>query len=71
MAHIEDSKTPIPASSEPINAQKAVVQEAQAAADDELQLDLLQSVKLYPKAICWSVLLSTAIIMEGYDLLLM
>ena len=30
-----------------------------------------QAVKMYPKAIGWSVLLSTAIVMEGYDTLLL
>lgn len=27
-----------------------------------------EAVKLYPKAVAWSVLVSTALIMEGYDL---
>jgi MFS transporter, SP family, general alpha glucoside:H+ symporter len=27
----------------------------------------VQGIRLYPKAIGWSLLLSTAIIMEGYD----
>ncbi|OQV08879.1 hypothetical protein CLAIMM_13093 isoform 2 [Cladophialophora immunda] len=71
MAHVEDVKAHVDAHAEPLSAQKAVIQEAQAAADVEQELGLLKSIKLYPKAICWSVLLSTAIIMEGYDLLLM
>jgi hypothetical protein len=29
-------------------------------------MSLWQGIKLYPKAIGWSVILSTAIIMEGY-----
>ncbi|RMD42597.1 hypothetical protein DV735_g2558, partial [Chaetothyriales sp. CBS 134920] len=40
---------------------------AAAANAQEHQLTFWKSVKLYPKAIGWSVLLSTAIIMEGYD----
>jgi SP family general alpha glucoside:H+ symporter-like MFS transporter len=71
MSHVEDVKQPGEAQSESVSAQKAVVQEAQAAAEVEHELGLLKSIKLYPKAIGWSVLLSTAIIMEGYDLLLM
>ncbi|KIW92401.1 uncharacterized protein Z519_07385 [Cladophialophora bantiana CBS 173.52] len=71
MSHIEDVKAPVEAHAEPLSAQKAVIQEAQAAAEVEQELGLLKSIKLYPKAICWSILLSTAIIMEGYDLLLM
>jgi SP family general alpha glucoside:H+ symporter-like MFS transporter len=29
-------------------------------------MTLMQGIKLYPAAIAWSVLLSTAIVMEGY-----
>ena len=35
-------------------------------ADQEHQMTLMQGIKGYPGAIIWSVLLSTAIIMEGY-----
>ncbi|KAK9318700.1 hypothetical protein V1517DRAFT_342455, partial [Lipomyces orientalis] len=31
----------------------------------------LQALKLYPKAVGWSVLLSLAIVMEGYDIVLL
>lgn len=44
---------------------------AQAATTKEHQMTLWQALKLYPKAVGWSVLLSTAIIMEGYDIVLM
>ena len=44
------------------------LREAQAAAEEERQTTFLQSLKLYPAAVGWSVLLSTAIIMEGYDM---
>jgi len=30
-------------------------------------VSLLEGIKLYPKAMAWSVLLSTAVVMEGYD----
>lgn len=33
-------------------------------------MTLLQGLKLYPKAVGWSVLLSTCIIMEGFDIVL-
>ncbi|KAH8175126.1 sugar transporter domain-containing protein [Sarocladium implicatum] len=42
--------------------------QAQVAMDEERHATFLQSVKLYPAAIGWSILLSTAIIMEGYDM---
>lgn len=44
------------------------LREAQVAAEHEREISFLKSLKLYPAAIAWSVLLSTAIIMEGYDM---
>ncbi|KAK9455952.1 general substrate transporter [Dipodascopsis uninucleata] len=48
-----------------------LVEAAKAAADFEAEMSLLQAVKLYPKAIAWSMFLSSALIMEGYDLVLL
>jgi SP family general alpha glucoside:H+ symporter-like MFS transporter len=48
-----------------------VAVEAKHASDKEHQMSLLQAIKLYPKAIGWSVLVSSTIIMEGYDLALL
>ena len=31
-------------------------------------MTLLQGIKIYPKALAWSVLISTCIAMEGYDI---
>lgn len=45
--------------------------EAKHAADAEQQMSLWTALKLYPKAIAWSVLLSSTLIMEGYDLALL
>ena len=45
--------------------------EAKAATDNERSMTLLQGIKLYPKAVGWSMLLSTCIVMEGYDLVLL
>jgi SP family general alpha glucoside:H+ symporter-like MFS transporter len=47
---------------------KTCLQDAQAAADEESKSTFLQSLKLHPAAVGWSVVLSTAIIMEGYDM---
>jgi SP family general alpha glucoside:H+ symporter-like MFS transporter len=44
---------------------------AQHAATDEKQMLLLQALRLYPKAVAWSMVLSSALIMEGYDLALL
>lgn len=39
---------------------------ARLATEKEHNMTLLQGVRLYPKAIAWSVLISTCIVMEGY-----
>lgn len=43
---------------------------AKQAADEEHNLTFMGAVKRYPKAAMWSVLVSCAIIMEGYDIVL-
>lgn len=48
-----------------------VLVEAKHAADTEHEMTLLRAIQLYPKAIGWSVLLSSTLIMEGYDLALL
>jgi hypothetical protein len=37
---------------------------------DEKDLDLLQGIRLYPKAVTWSVLISLTLVMEGYSTIL-
>ncbi|KAL9112344.1 MAG: hypothetical protein Q9227_003462 [Pyrenula ochraceoflavens] len=44
---------------------------AQEATKREHDLTLFRAIKRYPKAVCWSLLLSTAIVMEGFQLILM
>ncbi|PVI04244.1 sugar transporter [Periconia macrospinosa] len=44
--------------------------QAKQAADDEHQLTLIQAIHRHPNAVLWSVLLSTCIVMEGYDIVL-
>jgi SP family general alpha glucoside:H+ symporter-like MFS transporter len=41
------------------------------ATDKEHRMTLWQAMRLYSKATGWSILLSTAIVMEGYDVVLM
>lgn len=53
------------------NHQTALLDEACQATRREHELTLLPSLKLYPKAVAWSMFFSLAIIMEGYDLKLM
>ncbi|KAL3459043.1 general substrate transporter [Aspergillus heterothallicus] len=38
--------------------------------DKERTTSVREALRLYPKAVAWSILLSTTVIMEGYDLLL-
>lgn len=49
-------------------AHKTVVEHAKNATDKERSMTLLEGIRLYPKAIGWSVLISTCIVMEGYDI---
>lgn len=44
--------------------------EAKNATDREHQLTIGDALKLYPKGVLFSLIFSTAIIMEGYDLAL-
>ncbi|KAI5256311.1 sugar porter family MFS transporter [Aureobasidium subglaciale] len=48
----------------------AIAGEAARATQSEISMTLLQGIKTYPKAIGWSILLSTCIIMEGFDIVL-
>lgn len=46
---------------------KDLSRDANRATESEQNMTLLQGIKLYPKAVMWSMFLSTAIIMEGFD----
>lgn len=56
----------------PINKKDAyqINFDAAKATEAEHNMTLWQGLKLYPKAIGWSILLSAAIIMEGFDIVL-
>lgn len=54
----------------PGNIDLQTTTEAHSAIDKEHKMTALQALKLYPKAVGWSLLLSCAIIMEGYDVVL-
>ncbi|KAL7788555.1 MFS transporter, SP family, general alpha glucoside:H+ symporter [Trichoderma harzianum] len=47
---------------------RVIIESARAAAAKEQSMTLLQGIKLYPKAIAWSMIISTCIVMEGYDI---
>ena len=46
-------------------------QEAKSATANEVNMTLREAVKLYPRAIIFSIIFSTAVVMEGYDLSVM
>ncbi|RMZ81496.1 hypothetical protein DV738_g2291, partial [Chaetothyriales sp. CBS 135597] len=48
-----------------------LVRNAQTATDKEHRMTLWQGLKLYPKAVGWSVLISMCICMEGFDVCLL
>jgi SP family general alpha glucoside:H+ symporter-like MFS transporter len=48
-----------------------VIHNAKIATDKEHKMTLWQGIKLYPKAVGWSLLISTCIAMEGYDVCLL
>lgn len=47
-----------------------LTEDASKATKSEQNMTLLEGIRLYPKAVAWSVLLSAAIIMEGFDIVL-
>ncbi|KAM7185177.1 alpha-glucosides permease MPH3 [Rhypophila sp. PSN 637] len=51
-----------------IKSMDRVIHDAKAATQKEQKMSLMEGVRLYPKAIAWSVLISTCIVMEGYDI---
>ncbi|KAJ7664058.1 MFS transporter [Mycena rosella] len=53
------------------SAAKEITRSAKFATDKEHSMTLLQGLRLYPKAVAWSVLISTCIAMEGYDVCLL
>lgn len=45
----------------------SMANDTRAATEAEYKMTFTEGVKLYPKAIAWSILLSLTIVMEGYD----
>ncbi|KAI0410732.1 MFS maltose permease MalP [Xylaria grammica] len=45
----------------------SIVSEAQTATTKEHQMTIWQGIRLYPKAIAWSMLISMTVVMEGFD----
>ena len=49
------------------DAMKQTIHGAKSASDKEHKMSLMQGVRLYPKACLYSMIISTCIAMEGYD----
>lgn len=56
--------------SDPSKSHPDIIENARSAAAKEQKMTLMQGIKLYPKAVGWSVLISTCIVMEGFDIVL-
>ena len=55
----------------PTRSNSVVIRNAKSATDKEHQMSLMQGIRLYPKAVGWSMLISLCIAMEGFDLCLL
>lgn len=51
-----------------IEQRQPLMAEVEDATTHEHELTILEAVKLYPKAVAWSIMMSTALVMDGYDL---
>ena len=49
---------------------RALIAQAQASADLDSKLTVMQALKKHKKAVFWAMILSTSLIMEGYDLVI-
>lgn len=50
--------------------ERETLRQAEDAADEERNMTVREAFKYYRKAVLWSVVLSTALIMEGYDVVI-
>ncbi|KAH7125589.1 maltose permease MAL61 [Dendryphion nanum] len=68
---IQTAGSPVPPRRASISTMDKVLYNAKAATEKEHNMTLWQGIKLYPKAVGWSILISTCITMEAYDLCLL
>lgn len=47
--------------------QQDTLASAKDATQKDHELSIFQAIRIYPKAVAWSVILSAALIMDGYD----
>ncbi|KAI0846993.1 sugar transporter [Daldinia vernicosa] len=65
---VETAPVPAVTPKEEHGTMSDVIRNARLASEKEHNMTLWQGLRLYPKAIAWSVLISTCIVMEGYDI---
>jgi SP family general alpha glucoside:H+ symporter-like MFS transporter len=49
---------------------RALVTQAQTNADFDSKLTVMEALKKHKKAVFWAMILSTSLVMEGYDLVI-
>ena len=49
---------------------RALVTQAQTSADLDSKLTVMEALKKHKKAVFWAMILSTSLVMEGYDLVI-
>ena len=47
-----------------------LITQAQASADTDSKLSVMEALKKHKKAVFWAMILSTSLVMEGYDLVI-
>jgi SP family general alpha glucoside:H+ symporter-like MFS transporter len=70
-SYITETKVSVPPMADIDLKQEVRVHEAANAIEAEHNLGLFKSLRLYRKACLWSIFLSTCIIMEGFDVVLL
>ena len=53
------------------DASNNVYRDAKAATEKEHKMTLMEGIRIYPKAVAWSALISTCIVMEGFQVCLL
>jgi SP family general alpha glucoside:H+ symporter-like MFS transporter len=49
---------------------RALITQAQTSADLDSKLTVMEALKKHKKAVFWAMILSTSLVMEGYDLVI-
>ncbi|KAL8396822.1 hypothetical protein RB594_003782 [Gaeumannomyces avenae] len=61
----------VAAEKERIHNLEAMIEGAKRATENEHKMGLFEALRMYPKASAWSIMISVAVIMEGFDVVLL